>query len=258
MCRKFDCAMAESNLIALQENPYPGRGLVVGVDHSGENLVQVYWIMGRSTNSRNRVFSVDGGRLFTEAADPSKMENPSLIIYNAMREKLGSHGPPSFYIVSNGDQTDTVFAEFDALIHPYYTNLQTCLSCKDTEYEPDAPNFTSRITAVTHHLMDSWRTEIVVLRKSPWSDACHRFCYDYSDIPNGMGFCVTTYSGDGNPLPAFVGEPLLMPLPGDINGLLSCYWSALNENNRVSLAVKFISIATGKSAIVVQNKFSKA
>jgi IMP cyclohydrolase len=257
MCRRSDCVIAERNFISLQENLYPGRGLVAGVDESGKFLVQVYWIMGRGTDSRNRVFSAEGGRLFTEAANPAQMKDPSHIIYNAMREKTCRDGtPPAFYIVSNGDQTDTVFDEFSALICPHYTCLSAALSRR--VYEPDAPNYTSRITAITHLGMTNWHTDIVILRKSIWHTSCDRAQYQFSSIANGFGFCVTTYSGDGNPLPTFTGDPLLMPIKGDISQVLANYWSALNEANRVSLAVKAINIATGKSTIVIANKYAKA
>lgn len=255
MCRSENHAIAERNLIALQANPYPGRGLVVGVDQSGHFLVQIYWIMGRSKNSQNRIFSVEGGRLFTEAADLTKVADPSLIIYNAMLERDCKGGPPEFYIVSNGDQTDTVFSQLSALICPHYTYLPTVLRFR--KYEPDSPNFTPRITAITHLGTNGWRAEIAILRKSMWGDECDRLHYQYTNIAKGFGFCVTTYSGDGDPLPAFNGEPLLMPIPGSMRDILSTFWDSLNEANRVSLAVKMISIKTGKSVILVQNKYSK-
>lgn len=255
MCRSEDHAVAERNLIALQQNPYPGRGLVVGVDQSGLFLVQIYWIMGRGDDSRNRVFEQDGGQLRTVIANPAKAKDTSNRIYNAMQEKTCGGKPPAFYIVSNGDQTDTVFTHLSNRINPYYTYLPQAL--RGRYYEPDPPNSTSRITAVTHHMCDCWRTEIAIIRKSMWGDDCDRLHFQYTNIAKGFGFCVTTYSGDGDPLPAFTGEPLLMPVPGSMRDILSTYWASLNEANRVSLAVKMISIKTGKSIILVQNKYSK-
>jgi hypothetical protein len=256
MCRTFDRAEAERNFSDLQQNPYPGRGFIVGVDESGEFMVQVYWIMGRGEKSRNRVFSVEGGRLFTEAADPSKMsdEDTKLIIYNAMREvsRGAESGLSSFYVVSNGDQTDTVFDRLVPMVHPYFEYLCSCLS--DREYEPDGPNFTPRITAVTHLGL---RTEILIHRRSQWGESCDRLHYVYPDIANGFGFCVTTYSGDGNPLPPFRGEPLLMPLSDDGDAIMDTYWQSLSEANRVSLAVKAICRRTGKSQIRIINKYKK-
>jgi IMP cyclohydrolase len=248
MCRNSDCALAERNLIALQNNPYPGRGLIVGVDESGQYLVQLYWIMGGSENSQNRVFSVYGGRVFTEAADPSKVQDPSLIIYHAMLEyECNGNG---HYVVSNGDQTDTFFRE-----HQRTINLQDAL--KSRTYEPDAPNFTPRITSAFHLFHQSYIAEILMLRKSLWGDTCDTLYYRYAKIENGYGLCLTTYSGDGDPLPSFHGEPLLMPLPYDIGQILHIYWEALNQENRVSLAVKFISIETGKSQIRIVNKHTR-
>ncbi len=244
-----DIDLAEKNLTALRKNIYPGRGLIAGIDRLGKNLVQVYWIMGRSQNSRNRVFVADSdkGRVSTEAADPAKVEDPGLIIYNAMMERK-EHG--WIYIVSNGKQTNTAInlTENEA-------SLQRALS--GWIYEPDAPNFTPRITAACRIIPGAYFIELSLLRKSDWNAACDRFYYRYEHVENGLGFCLTTYLGDGNPLPAFSGEPLLMPLYSDINEVLDTYWLSLNEANRVSLAVKFISVSTGRSVIKIANKYSK-
>ena len=236
--------VAESGMRSLRENPYPGRGIVMGVDDAGENVVQVYWIMGRSENSRNRVFNFEGGRLFTEAADPSKVKDPSLIIYNAMQESR------EFFVVSNGSQTDVVLG------HPGAESLQYTL--RPYQYEPDSPNFTPRITGSCYFLHDETPFfQLAVLRKSLWSGSCDRSIYNYEKIGDGFGFCITTYSGDGDPLPSFVGDPILMPLLGGIGDIATTYWDALNEQNRVSLAVKFIRISSMVSTIRVINKFPK-
>jgi len=249
---------AASNLEALTKNPYPGRGIVVGLDDSGQFLVQVYWIMGRSENSRNRIFGNEGGRLFTEAADPSKVKDPSLIIYNAMCETL-SPDDGEISVVSNGHQTDHVK-------HAYFNGetlgraMQPSVPEPDrpnvTEYEPDGPNFTPRITAVSSWMNGTAHVEMAILRKSPWNDACDRHLYEFGDIGKGFGYCITTYSGDGNPLPAFQGEPYLLPLGGDANFIAGTYWDALNADNRVSLAVKFIP-KSGPSHTAIVNRYSK-
>lgn len=237
--------LADANLASLARNPYPGRGIVVGLDETGENLVQVYWIMGRSENSRNRVFKTDEARLFTEAADPSKVQDPSLIIYNAM---LKGMTPSSLGVVSNGNQTDDVAK----LAH----KLDLYKVMQDWMYEPDKPNFTPRITAISMWLSGKAYAEMSIVRKSLWSNACDRHLYEINHLGRGFGHCITTYSGDGTPLPAFQGEPHLLPFVGDAGEIAARYWLALNESNRVSLAVKFIS-KNGTSHITVMNKYQK-
>lgn len=239
-----DLVTSANNMHALTANPYPGRGIVMGVDETGEYVVQVYWIMGRSENSRNRVFSFEGGRVFTEAADPSKVKDPSLIIYNAMQESR------DFFVVSNGCQTDGAFQ------HPGAEGLQYAL--RPYQYEPDSPNFTPRITGTCyflHSVIPSF--QLSILRKSRWGILCDRSLYTYEKIGDGFGFCLTTYSGDGDPLPPFIGDPVLMPLVGNIGDIATAYWDALNKQNRVSLAVKFVRISSMTSEIRVINKFSK-
>lgn len=243
--------VADANFFKLSENPYPGRGLIVGKDETGKHLVQGYWIMGRSENSRNRIFSAKRGRLFTEAADSARMKYPSLVIYNAMDEV--GYKDQSLFVVSNGDQTDSI--------------IQAVANGEDSvgrvlaerQYEPDEPNFTPRIIGVSYLEGDatSFVTGLSILRKSDFGDACDRFCYQYNEIAPGFGFCLTTYAGDGTPLPPFRGEPLLMPLVGDMQKIAETYWNALNEENRVSLAVKFIEIASETSRIHIINKYRK-
>jgi hypothetical protein len=214
---------------------------VAGLDETAHHLIQIYWIMGRSENSRNRIFRSDNtGRLYTEAADPAKMRDPALIIYNAMREK-GRH-----YVVSNGDQTDRVIGSED----PLYLNvaLQGC------RYEPDDPNFTQRITALSSFVEGaSAYLQLSILRKSAFGNTCDSSWYGYIPYP-GFGHCITTYAEDGSPLPPFHGDPLLMPIRGGIKDVAEAYWGALNEDNRVSLAVKFIDQRIGCSDIYIINK----
>jgi IMP cyclohydrolase len=241
-------ALAQRNFLALSLNPYPGRGIVAGLSETGEYMVQVYWIMGRSENSRNRVFKVEDetGRLYTEAADPSKVKDPSLIIYNAMREEV------PFYVVSNGDQTDTVVA---GLYEGGAFYLNEVLH--NRQYEPDGPNFTQRITAVSQLTRVGQRTCMSILRKSEFGGRCDHITYELHPGP-GFGYCITTYSGDGNPLPSFRGDPLLMPLMGGPENIAQAYWDALNEDNRVSLAVKWIDISNGGSDILIINKYAQS
>lgn len=235
---------AAANLAALANNSYPGRGIVVGMDSTARYLVEAYWIMGRSENSRNRLFGYKEGRLFTEAADPSKVENPELLIYNAMNEQDG------FFIVSNGDQTDTIVATVKKG-KGFYEAM-----CSQI-YEPDSPNFTPRIAAVcvrgAKHV-----AEMAILRRSPFGDTCDRYFYRFDDLAPGFGFCLTTYTGDGEPLPAFQGEPYLLPLEGGLQDIVETFWGALNPDNRISLAVKFIPRTSGKSQTGIMNRFSKA
>ena len=206
-------------------------------------MVQIYWIMGRSENSRNRVLSLgENGRVFTEAADPTKVQDPSLIIYNAMLENCGE------YVVSNGHQTD-------AIAHRDKSLSDTLAAFR---YEPDTPNYTSRISGVCYTNEEVW---LSILKKSAAAadDYCIRLEYMYIKeyVPPGFGCCITTYSGDGNPLPSFDGEPHILPLNGGIDDVADEYWNSLNVDNRISLAVKFIDIVTGKSQTVLRNKYQK-
>lgn len=236
--------LANQGFRALLGHSYPGRGIVIGIDETERYMVQVYWIMGRSENSRNRVLSSKKGRVFTEPADPAKVKDPSLIIYNAMR-KFDDN-----FIVSNGHQTDDIAIgleqgrSFGGIISQW-------------EYEPDKPNYTPRITGICTLLLEGLSMELAICRKSHWSDACDVSLYRYKDIPSGFGFGITTYSGDGNPLPSYRDDPCLVPLVGDIETIKNNYWQGLNPENRVSLAVKFISIETGESTVIIENKFTK-
>jgi IMP cyclohydrolase len=237
--------LAEANLKSrLAENPYPGRGLVLGMDERGGHLVQVYWIMGRSENSRNRVFATDGKKVWTEPADPSKCKDPSLIIYNALHEL------PGVFVVTNGDQTDTL--------------CQTLLGGGTFEqalatraYEPDAPNFTPRISGIFDLRLGRPAATLSVLRRSVFGDGTDRFFWRYEQFAPGVGHCVTTYRGDGSPLPAFEGEPYLLPLTGGPGCIANTLWAALNDDNRVSLCAKLIDPHTLESEVVVINKHEK-
>lgn len=237
-------AEAWKNLSVLGDICYPGRGIVVGRDESGQHLVQVYWIMGRSENSRNRIFDNDGGRVFTAAANPSKVQDPSLIIYNAMDECPRCR---TFFAVTNGHQTDSFRSACEQGI---------ISSLAKYSYEPDAPNYTPRINGFCDTKSGLGTIAgLAIIRKSPLGGTCERSIYLYEQIANGFGYCITTYADDGSPLPSFRGEPLLMPLAGSLEGVADQYWAILNGENLVSLVVKFIEVSSGKSHVSIINKY---
>ena len=238
---------AQRNLAErIRSNPYPGRGLVLGLEDSGNHLVQVYWIMGRSPNSRNRVFCADAGSVWTEAADPSKVEDPSLIIYNAMRELTGLH------IVTNGDQTDTIY---QTLAHG--GTFEQALSTRT--HEPDAPNFTPRISGLFDIRSGAPLAKLSVVKASPFGgDASLRSYFHLDKFALGLGHCITTYTGDGDPLPPFDAEPYLLPLAGEADAIADALWDALDADNKVALAVKTIAPLSGTSRTVLKNKYTRA
>ncbi len=222
---------------------YSGRGMVMGTSADGRKLLQLYWIMGRSENSRNRIFCAEGHELWTEAADPAKLTDPSLIIYTCMSE-VGSN-----YSVSNGDQTKSIAESLQR-----GGSFHAALAAR--EREPDAPHYTPRISGMIH--LDRGRSlfSFSVLRANRWDQRkSDRFFFEIDSIAAGVGLALTTYEGDGNPLPSFSGEPLEMPLVKQGRELLEQYWQALDKNNRVSLALKEIDIASGKSQIEVINNY---
>lgn len=236
---------AERNLAErLAANPYPGRGLVLGMDDRARQLIQVYWIMGRSGNSRNRVFETDGARVWTAPADPAKCKDPRLIIYNALREGDG------VYVVTNGDQTDTIC---DALAAG--GSFEAALATR--AYEPDAPNFTPRISGLFDLRRIPFAATLSLLRRSAFGDATDRFFWRFEEFEPGYGYCITTYLGDGSPLPAFRGEPYLVPLTGDLGCIARSLWGALNDENKVALCVKGIDPEGQLSDVVVINKHQK-
>ena len=228
----------------LQENSYPGRGLVLGRSADGASWLQLYWIMGRSPNSQNRVFVAKGGELCTAAADPSKVEDPSLIIYEAMLELSG------VYLVSNGDQTRTVH---DAIAMG--GTFEEALATR--EREPDAPNYTPRISGMLDLRAAKPALALHIIRANTIDPALSdHTSFRVAPPPAGYGRCLTTYRGDGKPLPPFEGAPLRLPLAGDGAAVLEAYWEALDADNRVALALKRIPMAGGESAITVRNRFA--
>jgi len=238
-------AIADRNLAErIASNPYPGRGLILGLDEAAERLVQVYWIMGRSENSRNRVFETDGKRVWTEPADPAKVKDPSLIIYNALREGDG------VFVVTNGDQTDTVC---QTLLHG--GSFEQALATR--AYEPDPPNYTPRISGLFDLRLGRPLAKLAVLRRSAFGDATDRFFWNYQALAPALGYCITTYMGDGKPLPPFEGEPYLVPLRGGPDDIANTIWTALDHDNKVSLCAKWIDPHTLESQLLVLNKHEK-
>lgn len=204
----------------LVNNSYPGRGIILGKSDTGQ-LIQVYWVMGRSPNSKNRILVLEKDIVKTTPFDPSKVEDPSLIIYNAMK-KFGD-----FHVVSNGTQTDSVKKDI-------------VLSLSKTFHEPDEPNFTPRITGLTNQ--KTGEMILSKIRQNPTSPKTStRSYYFYQNIQPGFGFYLHTYSGNGNPLPTFDKDPYPVLLTGNIDKIAKTYWKLLNTENRVALVVKGIS-----------------
>ena len=226
----------------LKENAYPGRGIVIGKSESGRYAVCAYFIMGRSSNSRNRVFTVEGEGIRTEAFDPSKLEDPSLIIYAPVRV-LGNDT-----IVTNGDQTDTVFDGLKA-------GLTFEQSLRSREFEPDGPNYTPRISGVMHVENGAFDYAMSILKSNNGNpDCCNRYTFSYDKPVNGEGHFIHTYMHDGDPLPSFDGEPKLVSISDDMAGFTQMLWESLNEENKVSLFVRYIDIATGEYQTQIINK----
>ena len=227
----------------LSSTSYPGRGIIIGRSADGSKAVTAYFIMGRSVNSRNRVFVEDGEGIRTEAFDPSKLEDPSLIIYAPVRV-LGNKT-----IVTNGDQTDTIYEGMDRQI----TFEQ---SLRNREFEPDAPNYTPRISGILHVENAKFNYAMSILKSNNGNpDSCNRYTFAYNNVPAGEGHFIHTYMGDGNPLPSFDGEPTWVKVDtNDIDAWTKEIWENLNEDNKVSLFVRFIDIATGKYESRIINK----
>ncbi|MGI6171755.1 MAG: IMP cyclohydrolase [Butyricicoccus sp.] len=223
----------------LSENSYPGRGIVVGRSADDKHAVIAYFIMGRSENSRNRVFTETPDGIRTEAFDPSKMVDPSLIIYHPVRVYEGAT------IVTNGDQTDTV-RDGLAAGKSYIEALRT------RQFEPDGPNYTPRISAVVE---PDGAYEISILKSFDGDPACNkRFFFEYDAPRAGIGHFIHTYMTDGSPLPSFEGEPETVRIQGDLAQFTEMIWTNLNEDNKVSLYTSFIDLETGEAETMICNK----
>lgn len=225
-------------------NPYVGRGIVIGKSANGKNAVCAYFIMGRSENSRNRVFAEKDGALFTEPFDASRVKDPSLIIYAAVRQYKNN------LIVTNGDQTDTV-AEGLAAGKTFSAALAT------RAFEPDAPNFTPRISGMLTFDGGDFTYEMNILKSADAAGtACNRFTFSYAPLP-GVGHFLHTYVTDGNPIPTFQGEPERVAVPDDINAFTDALWNALDKDNKISLYVRYTDLKTGAATERVINKNQK-
>lgn len=228
----------------LAGNAYPGRGIVIGKSKDGKQAVAAYFIMGRSENSRNRIFAEDGEGIRTQAFDPSKLTDPSLIIYAPVRV-LGNKT-----IVTNGDQTDTIYEGMDK-----QQTFEQSLRCR--EFEPDAPNYTPRISGIMHIADKKFNYAMSILKSNNGNpDACNRYTFAYENPVAGEGHFIHTYMQDGNPLPSFEGEPKWVGIDGDIDSFTKMLWENLNEENKVSLFVRYIDIETGTYETRIVNKNS--
>ncbi len=226
----------------LQSNSYPGRGIIIGRSADGTKAVTAYFIMGRSENSRNRVFVEDGEGISTQAFDPSKLTDPSLIIYAPVRV-LGNKT-----IVTNGDQTDTVYEGMDK-------QLTFEQSLRSRTFEPDGPNYTPRISGIMHIENGTYNYAMSILKSNNGNpESSHRYTFAYENPAAGEGRFIHTYKCDGNPLPSFEGEPKLVSIPDDMEAFTDLVWNSLNADNKVSLFVRYIDIATGTYETKIINK----
>ena len=222
----------------LRNNTYPGRGIIIGKSEDGENMVIVYFIMGRSVNSRNRVFIEQEGGIRTEAFDPAKLSDPSLVIYAPVRVIDGKT------IVTNGDQTDTIY-DFIKEGKTFEEALRT------RTFEPDAPNFTPRVSGI----VENGTYKLSILKSNNGNpDSAQRFFYEYMEPVAGEGHFIHTYLHDGNPIPSFEGDPTRMEIKGDIDSITKEVWESLNEENKVSLFVRTINLKSGEEQTRIINK----
>ncbi len=226
----------------LAGNVYPGRGIVIGRSADAKHAVVAYFIMGRSANSRNRIFVEDGEGIRTQAFDAAKLEDPSLVIYTPVRV-LGNKT-----IVTNGDQTDTIYDLMDRQ-QTFEQALRT------RKFEPDAPNYTPRISGIMHIENGGYNFAMSILKSNNGDpSSCNRYTFAYENPAAGEGRFIHTYTGDGNPLPSFEGEPTPVVIEGDIDTFTKAVWENLNAENKVSLFVRYIEIASGKYETRIVNK----
>ena len=238
----MDVMIEGSQIVETGKALNPGRGIVIGKTPDGKSAVTAYFIMGRSNNSRNRVFVEDGEGIRTQAFDPSKIEDPSLIIYAPVRV-LGNKT-----IVTNGDQTDTIYDGMDK-------QLTFEQSLRSRQFEPDGPNYTPRISGIMHIEGGNYNYAMSILKSNNGNpDACNRYTFAYNNPVAGEGHFIHTYMHDGNPLPSFEGEPKWVKIEGDIDTFADMIWNSLNADNKVSLFVRYIDIETGKYESRIYNK----
>ncbi len=226
----------------LKSNAYPGRGIIIGKSDDGFSAVTAYFIMGRSENSRNRVFTRDGKGIRTEAFDPAKLTDPHLIIYSPVRV-LGNK-----LIVTNGDQTDTIYE----LMDQQFTFEQ---ALRTREFEDDAPNYTPRISGILRFEEGGFNYAMSILKSANGNpESCQRYTFTYNNPIKGEGHFIHTYMGDGNPLPSFEGEPKLIGVSGNIDEFTDMLWNSLNEDNKVSLFVRYVNLEDGSEETRIVNK----
>ena len=225
----------------LSTNSYPGRGIIIGKSADGNNAMIAYFIMGRSANSRNRIFERFEGGMRTKAFDESKLEDPSLIIYNPFLER------ENIDIVTNGDQTDTIYNALEA-----GKSFEDALMTR--EFEPDAPNYTPRISGIVYYENKDFNYSLSILKSADGDPSvCNRYFYRYATRA-GIGHFIHTYECDGNPIPSFYGEPEVVSLPNTAEELANVIWSSLNEDNKVSLFVRSVSLIDSKVSEIIVNK----
>lgn len=226
----------------LKENPYPGRGIIIGKTKDGKKAAIAYFIMGRSENSRNRIFVEDGQGIRTQAFDPAKLTDPSLIIYSPVRV-LGNKT-----IVTNGDQTDTIYELMD-MQQTFEQALRT------REFEPDGPNYTPRISGILHVENGGFNYAMSILKTDNGeADTCSRFTFAYSNPKAGEGRFIHTYKENLEPLPSFEGEPKRVAIEGDLDEFTKTIWESLNADNKVSLFTRFIDLESGTYEQRIKNK----
>lgn len=232
----------------LKNNAYPGRGIVIGRSADGTKAAIAYFIMGRSVNSRNRIFVTEGEGIRTQAFDPAKLTDPSLVIYAPVRVFAAGEGQGTDTIVTNGDQTDTIYEGLSQ-------GLTFEQSLRSRQFEPDGPNYTPRISGLVH-IQDGRFDYLLSILKSNDGDpsCCNRYTFSYDNPAAGEGHFIHTYMHDGNPLPSFQGEPKKVAIEGDIDSFAGMLWESLNQENKVSLFVRFIDIATGQYETRILNK----
>ena len=225
----------------IKGNSYVGRGIVIGKSADGTKACLAYFIMGRSANSRNRIFTEREGELFTEPFDCKKVEDPSLIIYRAIRSFDNA------IIVTNGDQTDTIYEGLKA-----GKSFSEALSTR--EFEPDRPNFTPRISGILHLEKGELSYEMSILKSADEEgSACNRYTFSYASLA-GLGHFLHTYLGDGNPIPTFTGEPKRIRIPDSIDDFTQELWDALDEDNKISLYVRYVDLRDGSTESRLINK----
>ncbi len=225
----------------IKDNSYVGRGIVIGKTADGKKAATAYFIMGRSANSRNRIFTEKDGAVYTEPFDASKVEDPSLIIYAAIRSYENK------LIVTNGDQTDTIYDGLAA-------GKGFGCALKSREFEPDKPNFTPRISGMLTFENKDFTYQMSILKSADAEGtACNRYTFSYPSLP-GLGHFIHTYVGDGNPIPTFQGEPERVAIPDDIDEFTGKLWKGLNEDNKISLYVRYVDLETGKEENRMINK----